>query len=78
MQNTVDVKFQEWEKAYLFDAHDLELKDREKVVIDHLGGWQGSRKHPLKLSEVMPQIRSLADRYGFSKVRGDQFGSEPH
>ena len=56
-------------------AHDD--KDREKVVIDHLGGWQGSRKHPLKLSGVMPQIRSLADRYGFSKVRGDQFGAEP-
>lgn len=52
-------------------------KDREKVIIDHLDGWQGSRKHSLRLSEVMPQIRSLADRYGFDKVHGDQFGSEP-
>ena len=34
MLNIVDVKFQEWGKAYLFDAHDMELKDRDKVVVE--------------------------------------------
>ena len=34
MLNIVDVKFQEWGKAYLFDAHDIELKDREKVIVE--------------------------------------------
>ncbi len=50
---------------------------REKVVIDYLSGWQGTKQCPLRLSAVMPQIRSLADRYGFVEVRGDQFGAEP-
>ena len=56
-------------------AHNDNVK--EKVVVDHLDGWQGSRKHPLKLPGVMLEIRSLADRYGFDRVHGDQFGSEP-
>jgi len=35
MLNIVDVKFQEWGKAHLFDAHDIgELKDREKVIVE--------------------------------------------
>jgi hypothetical protein len=51
--------------------------DREKIVIDYLNGWQGSKKHPLQLSEIMPQIKSLSELYGFNKVHGDQFGSEP-
>jgi hypothetical protein len=52
-------------------------RDRDRVVVDHLGGWQGSRQQPLRLGDVLPQIKALADRYGFSRVRGDQFGAEP-
>jgi hypothetical protein len=52
-------------------------RPRDRVVIDHLGGWLGSRQQPLRLGEVMPKIRALADRYGFYRVLGDQFGAEP-
>ena len=52
-------------------------KQKGKVIIDYLSGWQGSKKHPLRLSDVIPKIKSLADRYGFRRVHGDQFGAEP-
>ena len=47
------------------------------VVVDLLHGWQGSRKEPLKLGDVMPQIEAICKRYEISKVLGDQFGAEP-
>jgi len=34
MLNIVDVKFQEWGKTYSFDAQNMELKDREKVIVE--------------------------------------------
>jgi len=52
-------------------------RSRDRAVVDHLGGWLGSRLQPLRLVDVMPQIRALADRYGFHQVWGDQFGAEP-
>ncbi len=53
--------------------------DREKkvVVMDLLTGWQGSRKVPLRLGEVMPQIKLLCEKYDISNLLGDQFGAEP-
>jgi hypothetical protein len=51
--------------------------ERGKVVIDYLGGWQGTREHPLRLTDVLPRIGALADRYGFCRICGDQFGAEP-
>jgi hypothetical protein len=51
--------------------------DCDRVVVDHLQGWQGSRQQPLRLSEVLPQIEALGQRYGFGRVFGDQFGAEP-
>ena len=52
-------------------------KERNTVVIDYLGGWQGSKEQPLRLSEVVPQIKALCDRYNVRALRGDQFGAEP-
>jgi Terminase large subunit, T4likevirus-type, N-terminal len=50
----------------------------EKVVVDVLRSWQGSSQEPLRLSDnVLPDIQSLAKRYGFGVVYGDQFGSQP-
>ena len=51
--------------------------DRNIAVLDYLGGWQGSKKEPLKLGELMPQIEAICDRYKISVVTGDQFGAEP-
>lgn len=52
-------------------------RGRDHVVVDHLGGWQGTRQQPLRLGVVLPEIKALADQYGFHRVRGDQFGAEP-
>ena len=34
MLNIVDVKFDEWGKAFSFDAQDMGLSDREKVIVE--------------------------------------------
>lgn len=52
-------------------------REKDRIAVDHLGGWQGTRQQPLRLGEVLPQIKALAERYGFHNVRGDQFGAEP-
>jgi hypothetical protein len=52
-------------------------RERHVVVVDLLQGWQGSRKEPLKLGEVMPQLKAICERYGVYTVLGDQFGAEP-
>lgn len=52
-------------------------RDRKVLVMDLLTGWQGSRKVPLRLGEVMPQIKALCEKYGIYNVLGDQFGAEP-
>jgi hypothetical protein len=52
--------------------------DRDVVVIDRLEGWQGTRQAPLRLdSDLMPQIKALAEAYGIYEIHGDQFGAEP-
>lgn len=51
--------------------------DRRVVVIDLLHGWQGSRKAPLRLADVMPQLKAICERYRVYTVLGDQFGAEP-
>jgi hypothetical protein len=51
--------------------------DHDRVVIDHLHGWQGSREQPLRLSDVLPQIKALAHAYDIGCVYGDQFGADP-
>jgi len=38
---------------------------------------QGSKERPLRLSEVVPQIKAVCSRYGVHSLRGDQFGAEP-
>ena len=67
--------------AYKGDAFTLAIAhmDREssKVVVDLLASWQGSRQDPLRLSEVMPQIKEICKRYSVYRVLGDQFGAEP-
>ena len=52
-------------------------REREMIVVDCLRGWQGSRENPLRLKDVMPQIKELADRYDLHTIFGDQFGAEP-
>lgn len=52
--------------------------DRDVVVIDRLCGWQGTREQPLRLgTDLMPQIKALAEAYGIYQIHGDQFGAEP-
>ena len=51
--------------------------NQEKVVIDYLGGWLGTRQHPLQLKTVLPEIKALSERYGFCRIFADQFGAEP-
>jgi hypothetical protein len=51
--------------------------DRRVVVVDLLHGWQGSRKAPLRLGEVMPELKAICERYRVYTVLGDQFGAEP-
>ena len=51
--------------------------DRNMAVLDYLGGWQGSKQAPLKLGELMPQIKAICGRYRIYEVTGDQFGAEP-
>lgn len=34
MLNIVDVKFDEWGKSFAFDAQDMELRDRDKVIVE--------------------------------------------
>jgi len=48
-----------------------------KVSVDLLAGWQGSKQTPLRLAEVMPQIKVICKKYGVYTVLGDQFGAEP-
>lgn len=67
--------------AYKGDAFTLAIahndRERGKVVVDLLTGWQGSRQSPLKLGEVMPQLQRICKRYSVYRVLGDQFGAEP-
>nr|BDD44417.1 hypothetical protein 2 [Pseudomonadaceae bacterium]BDD44423.1 hypothetical protein 7 [Pseudomonadaceae bacterium] len=52
--------------------------DRDRVVVDALRGWQGSRSSPVRLTqEVIPELKALDKRYGFRVVHADQFGAEP-
>jgi hypothetical protein len=48
-----------------------------KVIIDHLQGWQGSRREPVKLQNVIPLIRETCRRYGAYRVYCDQYGAAP-
>lgn len=47
------------------------------ITIDHLVGWQGTREHPVKLGDILPQIKRLTDRYRIYSIVGDQYGAEP-
>jgi hypothetical protein len=49
----------------------------DRVVVDHVYGWEGSRQEPVRLGQVIPEIRNVLDRYGTRVVYGDQFGAEP-
>jgi hypothetical protein len=51
--------------------------EKENVVIDHLAGWQGSKEHPIRLGDVIPQIKEICSRYNVHYLKGDQFGAEP-
>lgn len=51
--------------------------ERRAVIVDLLHGWQGSRKAPLKLGDVMPELKAICERYRIYTVLGDQFGAEP-
>ena len=52
-------------------------RQADRFVVDHLAGWEGSRQSPVRLSQVVPEIRKVLDLYGTHKVFGDQFGAEP-
>jgi len=67
--------------AYKGDKFTLAIthfdRGRKVLVVDLLMGWQGSKQVPLRLAEVMPQIKATCERYGVYNVLGDQFGAEP-
>lgn len=57
MLNIVDVKFEEWGKSYSFDAQDLELSDREKVIVEKEEGVSIAtvRKSLVNIEKEAPQ-----------------------
>ena len=42
-------------------------RERDMIVVDCLRGWQGTRQNPLRLKDVMPEIKQLAEQ----KVTGE-------
>ena len=52
-------------------------RQADRFVVDHLAGWEGSRQDPVRLGQVIPEIRSVLEKYRLRTVFGDQFGSEP-
>jgi hypothetical protein len=52
-------------------------EEGERLIVDHLAGWEGSREAPLRLGSVVPEIRRVLEQYRTHYVFGDQFGSEP-
>ena len=52
-------------------------RQADRFVVDHLAGWEGSRQDPVRLGRVIPEIRSVLEKYRLRTVFGDQFGSEP-
>lgn len=50
---------------------------KKRVVIDHLEGWQGSRRNPVQLSVVQPRIVEVCRRYRVRKLYADQYGAAP-
>lgn len=40
-------------------------------------GWEGSKKNPVKLSEVAQYIRTMCKEYGINQVSADQYSFEP-
>ncbi len=67
--------------AFKGDKFTFAISHREgrtgMVVVDHLQGWQGSRSEPVRLGFVIPEIKSVLQRFGVGRVYGDQFGAEP-
>lgn len=57
MLNIVDVKFDEWGKSYSFDAQEIELKDREKVIVETEEGLNIAtvRKSLVNIEREAPQ-----------------------
>ncbi len=41
------------------------------VVVDYVGGWQGTRQAPLSFDSVLPQIRDILASYEINTVVGD-------
>ena len=52
-------------------------RSRDVVVIDHLNGWKGTSKEPLRLGAVIPQIKQVAQEFQIERIYGDQFAAEP-
>ena len=52
-------------------------KDGNKVVVDRLMGWQGSKRNPVNLDMVADEISGVLKEFHTYKVTGDQFCSEP-
>jgi len=49
----------------------------EKITVDHLTGWEGSKEHPVRLADILPKIKAIAARYQVTHLIGDQYGAEP-
>jgi hypothetical protein len=54
-----------------------EWERNQTVVVDYLTGWQGSRRAPVQLREVLPHIKAKCKEYWICEVYGDQYGAAP-
>jgi len=67
--------------AYVNDTFAMAVahhdRTRDVVVIDHVAGWKGSKQSPVRLTDVLPQLKAIAARYGIGAVTADQYGVEP-
>jgi hypothetical protein len=48
-----------------------------KVIIDYLTGWQGTRREPVRLRDILPEIQAKCREFEICNVYADQYGSAP-
>lgn len=49
----------------------------ERLVIDHVAGWQGARARPLNHRAVLDEVATIAKAYQRAQVLLDQYAAEP-
>lgn len=73
----IDVAFKGDAFTFCIAHRELDENKVVRIVIDYLQGWQGSKRHPVQLSEVLPQIKKKYREYRVRRIHGDQYGAAP-